>query len=106
MVVQSYTGTRIVSTSVEEALKAQNKPYPLDKEQTIELYDSISKDVNSTFPSFLHGRFNVGLERGAYIRAERENLSDYSLLLKRSGTLCAYMTLMVAVWMLVVRKAK
>ena len=47
------------------------------------MYDSISKDVNSTFPSFLHGRFNVGLERGAYIRAERENLSDYSLFIKK-----------------------
>ena len=78
-----YGDTDSIYFSVEEALKAQNKPYPLDKEQTIELYDSISKDVNSTFPSFLHGRFNVGLERGAYIRAERENLSDYSLFIKK-----------------------
>ena len=51
-----YGDTDSIYFSVEEALKAQNKPYPLDKEQTIELYDSISKDVNSTFPSFLHGR--------------------------------------------------
>ena len=64
-----YGDTDSIYFSVEEALKAQNKPYPLDKEQTIELYDSISKDVNSTFPSFLRKVWNESLLNG-YIRAE------------------------------------
>lgn len=69
--------------SVAEYMQSLGFEFELSKEETIELYDSISKEVNATFPSFLHGRFNVGLERGAYISAARENLSDYSLFIKK-----------------------
>ena len=46
-IVIEYNGAVMQWISTSED---RTKPYPLDKEQTIELYDSISKDVNSTFP--------------------------------------------------------
>lgn len=69
--------------SVFEALKARGEGYTLSKEESIALYNEISQAVNATFPSFMDNRFSVGLERGAIIKAERENLSDYALFIKK-----------------------
>lgn len=69
--------------SVYEAYKALGKEYNLSRDETIQLYNSLCRQVNSTFPAFMNSRFSTGLERGAIMNAERENLSDYGLFIKK-----------------------
>ena len=69
--------------SVYEAMKADGLDYDLNRDETIALYDNLCNQVNNTFPEFMNNRFSTGLERGAIMNAERENLSDYGLFIKK-----------------------
>ncbi|ASV44194.1 DNA polymerase [Salicola phage SCTP-2] len=54
-----------------------------DRDLSIELYDNISENTNKTFPEFMNQRFNTGINNGSIIKAGRENISSYSLFIKK-----------------------
>lgn len=71
--------------SVYEAFRDQyeNQTAHMDRDSAIRIYDAISEQANESFPAFMDGRFNTGLENGAIIKAGRENLAEYGLFIKK-----------------------
>ncbi len=57
------------TTFKNEIVKGQ---IPWDKDTVIQLYDSISSEVNGTFPQFMLEAFHCPLNRGEVIKAGRE----------------------------------
>ena len=78
-----YGDTDSVYFSVFEAMKARGQGYTLSKEESITMYDEIADAVNKTFPKFMNTTFHITEEQGKIISAERENLADYSLFIKK-----------------------
>ncbi len=54
-----------------------------DKDTVIELYDTVSAEVSSTFPQFMLETFNVPLERGKVIKSAREVVGETGLFIKK-----------------------
>jgi DNA polymerase elongation subunit (family B) len=69
-----YGDTDSVYFSAYTTLKndIQKGNIPWDKETVIQLYDTISQDVNSTFPQFMLDDFHCPTSRGEVIKAGRE----------------------------------
>jgi len=54
-----------------------------DKDVVIQLYDSISEEVNSTFPDFMHKAFHCPKTRGEVIKAGREIVGTKGLFITK-----------------------
>lgn len=56
---------------------------PWDKDTVIQLYDSISEEVNSTFPQMMYDKFHCPKSRGGVIRAGREIVASKGLFITK-----------------------
>ena len=56
---------------------------PWDKETVIKLYDTISEEVNSTFPQFMLDDFHCPKSRGSVIKAGREIVASKGLFITK-----------------------
>lgn len=53
------------------------------REMIIQLYDGIGEAVNESFPEFMNGAFNTGIERGGIIKAGRELVASRGLFITK-----------------------
>ena len=60
-----------------------NGSLPWTKESVIELYDTISSEVNSTFPKFMQDAFHCPKSRGEVIKAGREIVASKGLFITK-----------------------
>ena len=56
---------------------------PWDKEAVVQIYDTISDEVNSTFPQFMLDAFHVPKSRGEVIKAGREIVASKGLFITK-----------------------
>jgi DNA polymerase elongation subunit (family B) len=56
---------------------------PWTKESVVELYDTISEEVNSTFPKFMQDAFHCPKTRGGVIKAGREIVASRGLFITK-----------------------
>ena len=54
-----------------------------NREVVIQLYDAIGEAVNESFPEFMHGAFNTGIDRGGIIKAGRELVASRGLFITK-----------------------
>jgi DNA polymerase elongation subunit (family B) len=66
---------------VEEEVKAGKMDW--NKEIAIQLYDSISDQVNDSFPTFMEQSFHCPRKNGAIIKGGREIVGDVGLFIKK-----------------------
>jgi DNA polymerase elongation subunit (family B) len=61
----------------------EKKEIPWDKNSVIQIYDSISLEVNSTFPQFMLDAFHCPKSRGEVIKAGREIVASKGLFITK-----------------------
>jgi DNA polymerase elongation subunit (family B) len=81
--IYSDTDSSIFSAYSTLKNEINKKTIPWDKEVVIQLYDSISEEVNSTFPDFMFNAFHCPNSRGEVIKAGREIVGTKGLFITK-----------------------
>lgn len=66
-----------------EHFKSKYPDFAISKESVIDIYDSITDEVNDSFPGFMDRSFNTGVKNGGIIKAGRELVGTAGLFIKK-----------------------
>lgn len=69
--------------SIPSHLKATNDDTELSKDDLVQLYETVGKAVDQTFPEFMDRTFNTGIEKGSIVAADLELIGTRGLFLKK-----------------------